>query len=98
LGLEDWEFWLNFHNLGLKSKYIDITFFEFRISSNSRTFKVANNNLNEIKRIIIEKHHKMVFDQHVKLYYQKKQLLETPDYRIGNFLLKPYRWVKRLLK
>jgi len=97
LGLEDWEFWLNFHNLGLKSKYIDITFFEFRISSNSRTFKVANNNLNEIKRIIIEKHHKMVFDQHVKLYYQKKQLLETPDYRIGNFLLKPYRWVKRLL-
>ena len=96
LGLEDWEFWINFHFLGLKSKYIDITFFHLRMSNDSRTFQVANKNLDRIKQIVVEKHNQNVLKEYINLYYQKKMILETPDYRIGNFILRPYRFLKRL--
>ncbi len=97
LGLEDWEFWINFHFHGLKSSYLNITFFFLRITYTSRTFEVANKNINYIKEIIIKKHHENFLDEYSKLYYDKKMLLETPDYRIGNTIIRPWRSLKKIL-
>jgi glycosyltransferase involved in cell wall biosynthesis len=98
IGLEDWEFWMNFHFKNLKSLYLDFVFFHLRISYGSRTYQVANKNLSEIKEIIVKKHHEFLLDEYTQLYYEKKMLLETPDYKIGNFVLKPYRFFKKKFK
>jgi len=98
IGLEDWEFWINFHFLGFNSKYIDVTFFHLRMSNGSRTFQVANKNIEKIKQILVAKHNQNVLNEYVNLYYQKKMILETPDYRIGHLILAPYRFMKNLVK
>lgn len=97
-GLEDWEFWLKAGLSTWKLKYINEQFFSVRINENSRTYQVANKNLDQIKKYIHEKHAVALASQYEKLFYQKKQLLETPDYRIGNFLMSPYRILKKWLK
>jgi glycosyltransferase involved in cell wall biosynthesis len=95
-GLEDWEFWLKAGLSKWHLKFFDFTFFKVRINAESRTFKVANNNLELIKKYVFEKHSIALAEAYEKLWYQKKQLGETPDYRIGNFILKPYRFIKSL--
>jgi glycosyltransferase involved in cell wall biosynthesis len=98
LGLEDWEFWINFHNKGLKSKYISSALFNMRVEFSSRTYQVANKNLIEIKDYVFIKHIRYLSENYNTLFYQKKQLLETPDYRIGKLILKPYRVIKKIIK
>lgn len=98
IGLEDWEFWINFHSKGLKSKHLDIVFFDMRVSNSSRTFQVANKNLEEIHKYVYKKHINLLAENNKKLYYSLKMLKESPDYRIGNVILKPYRWFKKSLK
>ena len=95
-GLEDWEFWLKGGLSEWNLTYIDIPFFKVRVNDNSRTYQVANKNLIPIKKYVFEKHAVDLANEFEKLYYQNKQLLETPDYRIGHFLLKPYRFLKSI--
>jgi hypothetical protein len=57
---------------------------------------VANKNLDMIKKFVYEKHAVALAQAYETLWYQKKQLAETPDYRIGNFLMSPYRLLKRI--
>lgn len=98
LGLEDWEFWIRVGLSAWEFKKIPHLFFKARSHANSRTFQVANAHAASIKEYVYQKHQESFVKSYDALYYQKKQLLETPDYRIGSFLLRPYRWVKRLLK
>lgn len=97
-GLEDWEFWINFHSNGCASHYINEPLHMMRVDYSSRTYEVANKNIDRIKKYVYEKHAVALATHYERIYYQKKQLLETPDYRIGNFLMRPYRWVKKLIK
>jgi len=97
-GLEDWEFWLKAGLSHWKLKYIDLQFFSVRVNENSRTYKVANKNLDNIKKYVYEKHANALANQYEKLFYQTKQLLETPDYKIGKLLMSPYRMLKKWLK
>jgi len=98
LGLEDWEFWLRVGQSPWKFHKVEGIFFQARSSKNSRTFEVANQNLEQIKQYVYQKHAVIMAECYEKMYYQKKQLLETPDYRIGNWLMKPYRSVKKLFQ
>ena len=98
LGLEDWEFWINFHVQGFKSKYIPAALFNMRVEFTSRTYQVANNNLDEIKKYVFTKHIRYLSENYYTLFYHKKQLLETPDFRIGNMILRPYRFIKSKIK
>lgn len=98
LGLEDWEFYIRVGLSAWEFKKIPHLFFKARSHANSRTYQVANAHAASIKEYVYQKHQETFVKSYHALFYQKKQLLETPDYRIGNFLLKPYRWVKRLLK
>jgi glycosyltransferase involved in cell wall biosynthesis len=95
-GLEDWEFWMRVEQSKWKFKSIENPFLKVRVSSSSRTYTQANNNLEFIKNYVYRKHNKILYNRFEKMYYNRKQFLETPDYRIGNFLLKPYRLIKSI--
>lgn len=95
LGLEDWEFWLRMGQSSWQFKKLEKIFFNVRVNKSSRTYEVANKNLHVIKDYVFKKHLSLCMEKYQDLYYQKKQLLETPDYRIGNFLLAPYRYIKK---
>jgi len=96
IGLEDWEFWINFHLSNKKSKYSDFIFFKMRVSDQSRTFQVANKNLETIHDYVYKKHAVILAKEFNNLFYAFKMLKETPDYKIGNTLLKPWRFFKKL--
>lgn len=98
LGLEDWEFYMCVGQSSWKFSKIEQIHFRIRIVASSRTFEVANKNLSEIKKYVYKKHSNLVAQQFEVLYYEKKMLLETADYRIGKFLLSPARWIKSFLK
>jgi hypothetical protein len=98
LGLEDWELWMNLISKKYKFYYINHNLFKIRVLPNSRTTTEANPNLEKIKAYIYQKNSAFLANQFYELYYQQKQILETPDYKIGYFLLNPYRWVKKLIK
>jgi cellulose synthase/poly-beta-1,6-N-acetylglucosamine synthase-like glycosyltransferase len=95
-GLEDWEFWLKAGLSNWHLQLCDITFFKVRVNEASRTFEVANKNLDLIKKYVFEKHSLALAQTYETLWYQKKQLTETPDYHIGNFLMSPYRLLKKI--
>ena len=95
-GLEDWEFWLIAGLSHWNLQLCDMTFFKVRVNETSRTFKVANKNLDLIKKYVFEKHSHALAQAYESLWYQKKQLTETPDYRIGNFIMSPYRLLKKI--
>lgn len=98
LGLEDWELWVNLISKNYKFQYINHNLFKIRVLSNSRTTTEANPNLAKIKAYIYQKHCDFLAKQYHDLYYIQKQTLETPDYKIGNILMKPYRWFKKVFR
>lgn len=97
-GLEDWEFWIRITEDGWRLLYLPQILFEVRVRARSRTFQVANKNLDLLYRHVFSKHALVVRREYEKLFYAHKQLSETPDYRIGNKLMLPYRQLKKLLK
>jgi len=95
LGLEDWEFWIRVYEQGWHFNKIDEPLFEIRMNANSRTFQVANKNIDTIKEYVYKKHTLLLAKEFNDLYYAYKMLKETPDYRIGKLLLTPYRFIKK---
>jgi glycosyltransferase involved in cell wall biosynthesis len=97
LGLEDWEFWMRIGISNWKFKKIEAVHFYIRVVSSSRTFEVANKNINLIKDYVYQKHCNSLIRAYEKKYYEYKMLKETPDFKIGKFLLTPYRFIKKKL-
>jgi glycosyltransferase involved in cell wall biosynthesis len=97
-GLEDWEFWIRVYEAGWKFQKSDEIYFEVRVDEQSRTFQVANRNLEVIKDYVYKKHSNLLVREYNSLFYETKMLKETPDYKIGNILLKPYRFLKSLIQ
>jgi glycosyltransferase involved in cell wall biosynthesis len=95
LGLEDWEFWIRVAVSNWEFKKIEAVHFHIRIVSSSRTFEVANINLNLIKEYVYQKHIHILINEYEKKYYAYKMLLEKPDFKIGKFLMIPYRFIKK---
>jgi glycosyltransferase involved in cell wall biosynthesis len=95
-GLEDWELWIKLISNDVKFYYLNEPLFKYRVTSSSRTYVQANLNLEEIKDYIFKKHSKFAIKMLSELYYQQKMIKETPDFIIGNIILKPYRILKKL--
>lgn len=95
-GLEDWEFWIRVHMGGFTFSKMNEVFFQYRIASESRTFSEADVHLTEIRNYVHTKHGNLYASQYEELFYAHKMTLETPDYRLGNLLLKPWRFLKSL--
>ncbi len=97
-GLEDWEFWINMVSQGWQLRHLNCTFFEMRVSEQSRTFQVANKNIYMIKEYVHKKHVSTLAIEYEGLFYNLKMLKESPDFRIGSLFLYPYRSLKKLFR
>lgn len=96
-GLEDWDFWISVWEKGWKFVHIPEVMFDYYVADTSRTFQVANKNLDILQEYVWKKHAKTLAKQYGLLYHECKNLPHSPDYRIGNMLLSPLRAIKKFL-
>ena len=107
-GLEDWDFWLSLLTPQDQVFRIDEILFYYRIKEVSRTTKITYAINNELLRQIYHNHPKVYepYLQDIIVYKQmeqqlkealseQKRLRSSKAYRLGKFLLKPFRWMKR---
>lgn len=97
-GLEDWEFWIKLYEANWQFYYVNHTFFKIRVSEASRTFQVANKNLEALKEYVWKKHAVTLAKQYELLYHESKNLPKSTAYRLGNMLIAPLRIIKKLFK
>lgn len=104
LGLEDWELYIQLLKEGGYAYVIPEVLFNYQIRENSTTAKIKHLKHEKFQQIIL-KHKELYnenfdasinhfFDQINKLEGEKKQILQKPDLLLGNFLLKPIRFLK----
>lgn len=96
-GIEDWEFWLNTAKHKFSFFHLDQFLFDYMVSDNSRTNKVANKNLSETVNYIYNKHSDILAREFANLYHENKNLKSTRDYKLGKAILWPLRMIKKLL-
>jgi glycosyltransferase involved in cell wall biosynthesis len=90
--LEDWDFWLRIYEKGWKFMFIDKQLFYYRLRNGSLMDKSHKTNTgNKAIAHIYKRHALLVAKQHQRLY-------ESLDYKIGSKLLRPYRFIKRIVK
>lgn len=108
-GYEDWEFYLRLTAKGWSVQVIESPLFNYRQHKNSMRIEAQNLYDLEIKQYFFKKHKNLYlqyFDQSVD--YLLKQAdknkkneikrITSIDFKIGNIILKPFRWIKKLLK
>ena len=106
-GFEDWEFYIRLLATGGKAAIVDETLFNYRKRTNSTSTR-ANASKSELLEYIYLKHSNLykdnfeLFVKHVLWQVQKEEkealnILERIEYKIGFNLLKPFRFVKKLL-
>jgi glycosyltransferase involved in cell wall biosynthesis len=95
LGLEDWEFWIRVGNTQWQFVHLNQIHFSVRIQEKSRTVDVANKNIDSIRAYVSQKHSITWMKLYEKKFYQAKMIIETPDFKIGKFVLAPYRFLKK---
>jgi glycosyltransferase involved in cell wall biosynthesis len=102
-GYEDWELYLRLLKSGGKAEVIPEFLFNYRNKKNSRN-KKANRKKYEILEYIYKKHadiYKEHFDFFIHEWLKsirkseafKQQVMDSLDYKIGNKLLKPFRFI-----
>ncbi|MBW9202203.1 glycosyltransferase family 2 protein [Bacteroidales bacterium SW292] len=101
LGLEDWDFWLSLLEGGGSVKYVDGINFFYRKKRRfeSRNDSSASKNLDYLRKQIWLNH----LNLYASVYLPPKETVEyvqissSLEYRLGRLLLKPLRYIKRLL-
>ncbi|WP_231461837.1 glycosyltransferase family A protein [Pedobacter sp. Leaf132] len=102
-GLEDWEFWIRFLDQESKVIKLEKEYFFYRIRENSRnTIKSElHRNINWqifLKNIDIYKSHYIDPISQIKLSQTYKNMYQfSLDYRLGNFIINPFRKIKNWL-
>ncbi len=98
LGLEDWEFWIHLFSKNYKFAYFEKIMFRIRVNDNSRTFQVANKNLEKTKKYIVQKHAEILYVEYNRIFKENKDLKNVIDFKIGRFMLSPYRYLKQKIR
>lgn len=108
-GYEDWEFYIRISKNGWYTKIIEEPLFFYRQHNSSMRTVAIKNYDKEIRRYIFNKHK----DLYIKFFditidnllsiaelNKKNELkrINSIDYKIGNILLKPFRWIKSIFK
>jgi glycosyltransferase involved in cell wall biosynthesis len=91
LGLEDWDLWLSFGEMEFTFKKMNKCFLHIRVLDNSRTFTVANKNLETIFEHIYKKHWKILLKSFEIILAEKNDLSKSREYLLGKNLLNPIR-------
>jgi glycosyltransferase involved in cell wall biosynthesis len=106
-GWEDWEFFIRLLAKGGKAYVIQEPLFHYRRKVNSTTSR-ANKNKYELWKYIYKKNQSIyvanydtfidyVVDKFERNEAELKKMYLKPEYKIGFFVLKPFRFLKRLL-
>lgn len=104
-GFEDWDFWIKMLKDGSHVHKIPEILFFYRIREESR-----NNVLDTEKQVRLRKqilqNHRAVYEEHFQLHEllhdlylthtDLSKLKNTPEFRIGTYLLKPLRLIKKI--
>lgn len=108
-GLEDWDFWLSLLKSNDKVYRIDEILFFYRIKDISRSTLITYSINKELLRQIFNNHKELYepYLQDIIMYRQQAlfvendiqiaqdQIRSSKAYRLGKWLLKPFRWMKR---
>jgi glycosyltransferase involved in cell wall biosynthesis len=90
-GLEDWEFWMAAFSKGFQFYYIPEPLYVYRIFNQSRTFQVANKNVDLILEHVYKKHWPLLLKAYKQVYTQNKDIKLTKEFKLGKLLLSPIR-------
>lgn len=105
LGFEDWELYLNILKHGGRAYVLDEVLFNYRLRGNSTTRQISDLRNEKFRHIILK--HQDVYKEHFantinnlfsrmeQMQKEKTRLKEGADYKTGNRLLKPLRFLKR---
>lgn len=94
-GIEDYELWFRVAQTKWKFRYIEHVLFDYRISSYSRTDD-ANAVLNKTLEYIYTRHAVLLHKQYMEIYHENKNIKQTPDYRLGQKLLRIPRMIRKI--
>jgi glycosyltransferase involved in cell wall biosynthesis len=95
IGLEDWELWIHLFSKKCNFIYLQKVLFKIRVTSNSRTFTVANSNIETAKKIIFKKHSDFLYEEFKKLFFDKTEIERNIENKVGKLIMLPYRFIKR---
>lgn len=107
-GFEDWEFYIRLLKEGGECFVLNDTLFNYRLRENSTTTSANKIKYDLLEKIIIK--HKDIyrskFENTIKYLLEnakknkeeEQKRINSIDYRLGNALLKPLRWLKSLIK
>ena len=107
MGWEDWDFWLRICLKGWQFTSLNAIAFDYRISDNSMLKRETNNHEDELISYIFNKKENSFFSllRGRELEFKKleseiarlKLVEKSKDYRLGRFVLKPLRSIKRIV-
>lgn len=98
-GFEDWDFWLSFLKNGGDVYKIDSVEFYYRIKKDSRNNLLNKEKFKKLRRQIYE-NHKDLYAQHFldpQNCFEYELIIKSKEYCLGKFLLKPIRFLNKLL-
>jgi len=100
-GMEDWEFWISILKAGKTTYKIDEIYFFYRINNQSRHTDLLKNQtkLRISYNYIYSKHIEFFTSQlggFDELIFKINDIQNSRDYKIGNWILRPFRGIKKL--
>lgn len=108
-GYEDWEFYIRIAKKGWYAKIIEEPLFYYRQHTNSMRVNALKSYDKEIKKYIFNKHKELYtenFELTIDYLLSKAELnkknelkrVNSINYKVGKFILKPFRWIKSILQ
>jgi glycosyltransferase involved in cell wall biosynthesis len=108
-GYEDWEFYIRVGKMGWETKIIEEFLFFYRQRKNSMRNIAVKDHDAEIKHYIFQKHKELYIENFEGLTQnllsiasnnKKNELkrINSIDFRLGHFILKPFRFLKNIFK
>ena len=108
--LEDWPKWINLLRAGVKFHFIDKVLVNYRVGGISTTKKLQRPNVHRSDRLFYylylfperykadpEKTIMEILDEECKVYDWFYSQSNSLAYRIGNAILKPFKWMKGIM-
>ncbi|WP_347052911.1 glycosyltransferase family A protein [Flavobacterium olei] len=108
-GYEDWEFWIAILKHNYEMAILQEPLFTYRQKMQSRNKSALNKYDYDLRKYIFFKH-KELYEEYFEFYSlellrknsifnrNENKVKQTPDFRIGNLILSPVRFLKRMIK
>jgi glycosyltransferase involved in cell wall biosynthesis len=108
LGFEDWEFYIQILKFGGCAYVINEILFNYQLREGSTSNRIRHKRSDNFK-LIIRKHRELYFDNFDALLeellnriereeFEKIKNTQRLEFKIGKLILKPFRWVKLLIR